>query len=81
MPKVRRREIPKALYDHLLERVQQREISSEQLILFVAWLDTQPDVPVGKWFRRFPGMIVCGEGEFVKTFLAPGQTPTGQELH
>ena len=37
-------------------------------------------VPDGKWFKRFPGMILCGEGELVKTFLLPGQTPIGEEI-
>ena len=29
-------------------------------------------------FKRFAGLIVCGEGELVKTFLVPGQIPIGQ---
>ena len=80
MPKVLRRNLPQQLYDHLLDRVQQRNISGKQLTLMVAWLDTQPEVPHGKWFKRFPGMIVCGEGELVKTFLASGQVPSGEEV-
>ena len=80
MPNVLRRNLPKALYDHLLERVQQRHITGEQLMLMVDWLDTQPEVPAGKWFKRFPGMIVCGEGELVKTFLTHGQLPVGEEI-
>ena len=80
MPKVLRRNLPRKLYEHLLERVQQRQISGSQLALMVEWLDTQPDVPNGKWFKRFPGMIVCGDNELVKTFLVPGQVPTGEEI-
>ena len=80
MPKVLRRNLPRQLYEHLLERVQQRQISGSQLALMVEWLDTQPDVPNGKWFKRFPGMIVCGDNELVKTFLVPGQVPTGEEI-
>ena len=80
MPKVLRRNLPKALFDHLLERVQQRQISGDQLTLMVDWLDTQPEVPAGKWFKRFPGMIVCGEGELVKTFLTLSQIPVGEEI-
>ena len=80
MPRVRRRHLPEALYEHLLERVEQRHIYGNQLALMVDWLDTQPEVPPGKWFKRFPGMIVCGEGELVKTFLVPGQIPTGAEI-
>jgi hypothetical protein len=44
------------------------------------WLDTEPEVPKGKWFRIFAGFIVCGEGELIKTFLLPGQAPDGQEI-
>lgn len=80
MPKVRRRNLPRQLYTHLLERVQQRHISGKELALLVEWLDQQPEVPEGKWFKRFPGMTVCGEGELVKTFLVPGQVPLGEEI-
>jgi hypothetical protein len=80
MPKVRRQELPEALLRHLLARVRQREISHEQFVLLSQWLDANPAVPEGKWFKKFSGMIVCGEGELVKTFLQPGQLPTGEEL-
>jgi hypothetical protein len=80
MPKIRRQNLPPALFDHLLERVQQRQIAGHQLRLVVRWMDTQPEVPGGRWFKRFPDMVVCGEGELVKTFLGPGQVPTGEEI-
>jgi hypothetical protein len=80
MPRVLRRHLPRQLYAHLLERVQQRNISGSQLALMVEWLDTQPEVPQGKWFKRFPGMVVCGEGELVRTFLLPTQAPQGEEV-
>jgi hypothetical protein len=80
MPKVRRENLPPALLRHLLDRIQDRSISASQLGLLAQWLDTQPTVPTGPWFKRFPGLIVCGEGEWVKTFLIPGQLPHGLEL-
>jgi hypothetical protein len=80
MPKIRRRNLPPALLNHLLDRIRLRQISAEQLGLFADWLDLEPDVPESKWFRRFSGMIVCGEGELVKTFLTPDQSPTGTEV-
>jgi hypothetical protein len=80
MPKVQRRNLPPSLYAHLLERVQQRHISGKQLTLMIAWLDGDPEVPSGKWFKRFPGMIVCGDGELIKTFLVPGQVASGEEV-
>jgi len=79
MPKIRRQNLPPALLNHLLDRIRSREISSDQLGELADWLDTQPDVPNGKWFKRFSGMTVCGEGELVKTFLTADQLPSGKE--
>jgi hypothetical protein len=80
MPKIRRRNLPRALLAHLLDRIRDRHISADQLGLFAAWCDTEPEVPQARWFKRFPGMIVCGEGELVKTFLIPGQIADGEEI-
>src|SRR5205085_7710613 len=60
-PKIRRRSLPPALLRHLLDRIRSREISASQLGLFADWLDTEPEVPNEKWFKRFPAMTVCGE--------------------
>jgi hypothetical protein len=37
-------------------------------------------VPEGDWFKRFPEMMVCGQGELIKTFLRLGQIPVGDEV-
>jgi len=81
MPKIRRHKLPETLLVHLLTRMRQRNISHEQIILLARWLDTEPEAPAGKWFKKFPGMTICGEGELIKTFLRPGQIATGEELH
>jgi len=80
MPKIRRQNVPPALLNHLLDRIRSREISADQLGLFADWLDSEPEVPKQKWFKRFPKMIVCGEGELVKTFLTANQAASGQEV-
>ena len=80
MPKIRREKVLEALLDHLYLRIQEGQISYDQLGEFGTWLEKEPEVPIGRWFKRFPGMIVCGEGELVKTFLIPGQLPVGQEI-
>ena len=80
MPRVRRHGIPPALFQHLLDRIAERQIGAGQLELMAAWLDREPEVPEGEWYKRFRGMIVCGEGELVKTFLIPGQLPKGKRV-
>ena len=81
MPKVRRQKLPEALLRHLLTRTRQRSIPDDQIILLAQWLDTDPEVPEGKWFKKFSGLTVCGEGELIKTFLQPGQVAAGKEIN
>jgi len=80
MAKVRRTGLPPALLRHLLQRIQDRSVGPDQLTLLAAWLDTEPEVPAGRWFKRLSGMTVCGEGELVRTFLTPEQAPIGMPL-
>ena len=80
MPRVRRQNVPPALFQHLLDRVQNRKIPASQLELLATWLDGEPDVIEGLWYKRFSGMTVCGEGELIKTFLLPTQAPKGQRI-
>ena len=80
MPRVRRKDVPPALFAHLLERIQQRRIGARQLELLAEWLDGEPEVPDGPWFKRFSGMTVCGDGDLIKTFLLPGQSPKGTRV-
>ena len=81
MLRIRRSNLPRPLYAHLLERVHSRNISANQLVLLADWLATQPEVLKDKWFKKLPGMTVCGEGELIKTFLLPGQAAAGEELN
>jgi len=80
VPRVRRQNLPRDLWAHLLERVKSRHIAVDQLGLLADWLASEPEVPHGKWFKRFSGMTVCGEGELIRTFLQAGQAAMGEEL-
>jgi hypothetical protein len=80
VPRVRRGHDPPPLFQHLLDRIQERRIGSEQLERLARWLDGEPEIPEGPWFKRFSGMTVRGEGELIKTFLLPGQTALGQPV-
>jgi hypothetical protein len=80
VPKVRRHDVPPALFQHLIDRVDSRKIPASQLEMLARWLDGEPEVPDGPWYKRFSGMTVCGEGELIKTFLRRGQVTRGQRV-
>jgi len=80
MPKIRRHHLPTPLLQLLLDRIQERKIPASQLDLLARWLDTEPEVPEGAWYKSFSGMTVCGDGELIKTFLLPGQSPQGRRI-
>jgi len=80
MAKIQRRDIPRPLLEHLLLRVRERDIDEDAVQSLAAWLDTNPEVPAGSWYKRFPSMTVCGDGALIKTFLTPAQVPFGVEL-
>ncbi len=80
MPKIDRRNVPPGIFRHLLDRVQERGITPEQIEALARWLDREPEVPEGPWYKRFSGMIACGDGEWIKTFLRPEQHPRGKRI-
>lgn len=51
MPRIRRQNLPPRLLDHLLDRVDDRNISAAQLGLLANWMRADPEVPEGKWFK------------------------------
>jgi hypothetical protein len=80
MPKIRRTNVPPALLSHLLDRRRKWGITYDDISALATWLQIDPNVPSGKWFRNFSSFVICGEGELVKTFLPKGRLPEGQEL-
>ncbi len=53
MPKVRRHNVPRAVIEHLMDRVRDREIPIGQLQLLSEWLADEPEVPM----RRQRGRV------------------------
>ena len=80
MPKLQRSNIPEALFRHLLLRVRQREITVADLEQFYHWIQANPTVPEGAWYKRFQNFTLCGQDHFVKTFLEFNRTPVGKEI-
>jgi hypothetical protein len=72
--------LPVALRDHLIERMQVRNISLQDLNQLRLWMETKPDVPEGPWYKDFGSYKLCGEGKYPKTFLLAGQLAVGRRL-
>ena len=72
--------LPPAIRHHLVERMQNRNISIEDLNRLRLWMDTKPEVPEGRWFKDFGSFKLCGEGKLPKTFLLAGQLAVGRKL-
>jgi hypothetical protein len=53
---------------------------ASQLEMLAKWLDREPEVPAGPWYKGFSGTTVCGAGELIKTFLLPGQAAKGRRI-
>ncbi|MBY0374688.1 MAG: hypothetical protein K2Q23_11880 [Bryobacteraceae bacterium] len=81
MPQIERWDkLPAPVRQHLIERMRDRAISLADLDQLRLWIETQPLVPDGDWFKDFGSFKLCGSGPFPKTFLLRGQAAKGQAL-
>jgi hypothetical protein len=62
MPKIRWKDLPPALRDHLFERLRERKISAEDLYELKLWRESEPEAPEGAWYKDFGSFKICGEG-------------------
>ena len=65
---------------HLVDRFRDGRISVADFDALQDWLNSDPDVPTGKWYKTFPKFTLAREGEFRKTFLTPGMVPHGTKV-
>jgi hypothetical protein len=80
LPKIRFSELPRGLWQHLLERVQEREITLAHLARLQERVWSAPQAPEGDWYKDFGSFKLCGSGEYPKTVLTRGMAPFGQEI-
>jgi hypothetical protein len=72
--------LPRAIREHLIERMHDRKIGLDDLNRLRIWMESKPEVPDGPWFKDFGSFKLCGEGAYPKTFLLAGQVATGSKL-
>jgi hypothetical protein len=80
LPKIQFSDLPRGLWQHLLERVQEREISLADLTRLQAWVKSQPSAPASDWYKDFGSVKLCGSGKYPRTVLARSMTAFGQEI-
>ncbi len=80
MPKIQWSHLPPALRQHLFDRLEERQITADDLYQLKRWRESEPDAPEGPWYKDFGSFKLCGEGKLPKTFLLKGQTAKGQAL-
>lgn len=80
MPKIRFSNLPKAVWEHILARVEKRQISLQDLRRLQEWVSTGPSAPEGDWYKDFGSFMICGSGEFPKTVLTKGMAPFGNRI-
>ena len=66
-------DLPPNVRQHLLDRMRDRAITISDLNQLRLWIESQPEVPDGDWYRDFGSFKICGEGKFPKTFLLRSQ--------
>jgi hypothetical protein len=81
LPKIQFSDLPRAVWLHLLQRVDERRISVSDLHALQAWVRTEPHAPEGDWYKDFGSFILCGNGKFPKTVLEKGMKPFGDPLN
>ena len=81
MPKIASwNNLPENVRQYLIDRMRDRSISIDDLNQLRLWIETQPEVPEGDWFKDFGSFKLCGSGSVPKTFLLRGQAAKGIAL-
>ena len=81
MPRIARWDsLPPNIRQHLVDRMRYRAISVTDLNKLRLWIESQPEVPEGEWYKDFGSFKICGHGSYPKTFLLRGQIARGESL-
>jgi hypothetical protein len=80
LPKIRFSNLPRAVWQHILDRVAEREISLSDLHRLQDWVQSEPSAPAGDWHKDFGSFTLCGSGELPKTVLRKGMKAYGAPI-
>ncbi|MCC6364375.1 MAG: hypothetical protein IT165_12695 [Bryobacterales bacterium] len=80
MPRIQFSNLPRGVWHHLLQRIDERRISMSDLLALQEWVMKGPTAPEGDWYKDFGSFILCGSGQFPKTVLEKGMKPYGDPI-
>lgn len=80
MPKIEFSDLPRQLWQHLLNRVRERQISLADLIRLQEWVRSEPEAPEGDWYKDFGSFRLCGSGQYPLTVLTREMRAFGEEI-
>ena len=72
--------LPPGVRQHLRDRMRDRAISIADLNHLRLWIESNPEVPEGDWYKDFGSFKICGSGSLPKTFLLLGQDAKGKAV-
>ena len=76
MPRIARwKDLPAGVREHLMERMNERAISLADLNRLRIWIESEPEVSEGDWYKGFGSFKICGHGSYPKTFCSPDRLP------
>ena len=71
---------PLSIRRHLIDRMRERSISIADLNQLRNWVESEPEVAEGDWYKDFGSFKICGKGTLPRTFLLRGQVAKGRAL-
>ena len=80
MPRIQFTDLPREVWQHILERVEQRQIRLSELRLLQDWVKSEPTAPDGDWYKDFGSFKLCGTGQYPKTVLQRGMKAYGEQI-
>ena len=72
--------LPSAVRQHLIDRMRDRGIGIADLNRLRLWIESNPEVPEGDWYKDLGSFKICGNGSLPKTFLLRGQVAKGEAV-
>jgi hypothetical protein len=80
LPRIRFSDLPHGVWQHLLQRVAEHQISLADLSRLQDWVKSEPYAPEGDWYKDFGSFKLCGSGEYPRTVLTKGRKPFGEAI-